>query len=149
MEVGSRAYVGVEVCAVGVENFFLLAADTASVLFSQVANSPGARDGRCPAVTQYHAPAGAKFIALGMSAEIVVIVENENARVFPCALAEEVSRCQSTNASADDYEVVALTSIYRLSKRIRAFAIPQAMRKCKCAVMISTHPLARWRIIMR
>src|SRR5260370_35678849 len=84
-----------------------------------------------------------------MAAKIVVIVENQNARVFPCALAEEISSCQSADASADDYQVIFLAGICRFSKGIRAFAVSQPMRDRDCSVMIAATSLPRRRLIIR
>ncbi len=84
-----------------------------------------------------------------MAAKIVVIVENQNARVFPCALAEEICGRQSADASADDDEVVILAGTYRISERIRAFAVPQAMGKGECSVVIAAHSHARRRVVVR
>ena len=78
-----------------------------------------------------------------------MIVENQNPRVFPCALAEEIGGCQSADPAADDYEVVALVGICRIAEGIRALAVAQAMGKGECSVVIAAHSLARRRIIVR
>ena len=90
-----------------------------------------------------------KFVALGMAAEVVVIIENQNPRVFPCALAEEIGGCQPADPAADDYEVVALAGICRIAEGIRALAVAQAMGKGECSVMIAAHSHARGRVIIR
>ena len=117
--------------------------------FCNIAIFPRTLDGLRTAVTQHHAPAGAKFVALGVAAKIVVIVENQNACVFPRALAEEIGGCQPADASANDDEVVTLIGIYRLSEGVRTFAVPQAMGKSKCSVVIAAHAHARGRVIVR
>src|SRR4029077_40416 len=82
-------------------------------------------------------------------AKIVVIVENQNSRVFPRALAEKISGRQSADASADDHEVVTLAGICRIAEGIRAFAVAQSMGKRECSVVIAAHSLTRRRIIVR
>ena len=63
-------------------------------------------DGHSAAVSEEGAVADAEFVALGVAAEVVVIVEEEDAGLFAGALAIEVGGCETADAGADDDEIV-------------------------------------------
>ncbi len=149
IEEGRRPHLRIEFLIVGLIKPFGPYPDFGDQCFCNVAVLSGTFDGLRPAVAQHHASAGAKFIALGVAAKIIVIVEDQNPRALPGALAEKIGGCQSANASANDRKIVFLARAHSIPEGIRAFAVPQAMRKRECSVVITAYSRARGRIIIR
>ena len=58
--------------------------------------------------------ARAEFVALGVSAEVIVVLENQDARFVAGGLAEIVRRGQSAEASADDDQIVGFACVHGL-----------------------------------
>ena len=85
----------------------------------------GALDRLRAAVAEHHAVAGGELVALGVSAEVVVIVEDEDARLVAGLLAIEIGRRQSADAASDDDEVVALGGFGRLGGGVPESVIAQ------------------------
>ena len=69
-----------------------------------------------------------ELVALGVSAEVVVIVEDEDACFCACCLAIEVRRCQAADAAADNNQIVGLAGVDRLASLVPKRAVAQAMR---------------------
>ena len=61
-------------------------------------------DGQQPAVVT-------KLVAFGVPAEIVVIVENQHARVASGVLEEVVGRAQSADAAAHHHQIIGLVGV--------------------------------------
>ena len=97
-------------------------------------------DGQQPAVV-------AEFIALGVAAEIVVIVEDQHARAAPGAFQEIVGRAQAADAAADDHQVIGLVEA-RGGRQIHATAVAQLMRHFERSGMVAAHSGQRRRIII-
>src|SRR5258705_9479101 len=69
-------------------------------------------------IAKQHSAARLKLVALGMSAEIVVIVENENAAFLARLLLIKIGRGKAANAAPDDHQVVDFIGLARNSIRI-------------------------------
>src|ERR1700741_5013936 len=102
-----------------------------------------------PAVAQYSAAIHLKFVALGVPAKIVVVVENENLCVCPSLLAEAVSRRQATDSAPYHNQIVALTRVGGFAECVWALAIPHAVGDGKASIVISAHASFRWRVVLR
>jgi len=139
----------IEVLVVGFVERFRLDADLVKQGFGDIAILVGTFDGLRSTVAQQHPPAGAKFVAFGMAAEIVMIVQDENARTFPCASAKEISGRETAEAAADNDEVIVLAGGGRIAERIRAFAVAQTVGEGEGAIVISAHAQLRGRIVVR
>ena len=87
-----------------------------------------------------------KFVALGVSAEIVVIVEDQDAGIGAGALAIQIGRGEAAQAAAHDDEVIALPHVLGAGE---ALAIPQGMSALERAGMLAAHAGAHRRIAVR
>src|ERR1700741_4287482 len=83
-----------------------------------------------------------------MAAEIVVIVENQNADTFAGILAIEIRGGQPADARTYDDKIVVLARLDRITEGIRTLAIAHAVRKGESAVMISAYAGARGRVVI-
>ena len=70
------------------------------------------------AESQNRAAARAKFVALGVPAEIIVVLENQDARFVARGLAEIVRRGQSAEPSADDDQIVGFARVHGLGSTV-------------------------------
>jgi hypothetical protein len=102
-----------------------------------VAVLAGTFDGLRSAVTQQRSFSGAEFVALGMTTEIVVIVQDENASVFVRAFAIEIGGREPADSAAHNDEVMFLASVGRIAERVRIFAVAQAVGKGEASIVIS------------
>src|SRR5437773_709796 len=84
-------------------------------------------DGKGPAKAQHRPRAGAKLVALGVPAEVVVVVENQYAGFWSSRFAEEVSRRESADASAHNYKIVLLVGVDGRSGVVPEGAVTQAV----------------------
>src|SRR6267142_4018618 len=92
----------------------------------------GARNGLRPAVTNQFFPAACKFVALGMPAKIVMVVQNQNACALSCQLPEEISRRQTADSATYNDQVV----IFFLFFCMRPFlAVAEGMSRFPRAVV--------------
>ncbi len=80
-----------------------------------------------------------KLVALGVSAEVVVVVDHQHTRFFACALAEKVCRRQAADSASDHDQVVGFTGRLRRAVGIPCLAIAQAVRISKCSIVIAAH----------
>src|SRR5579871_2332833 len=108
-----------------------------------------ALDRKCSAKPQAKSITDVEFVALGMPTEIVVVVENQDARFLACCFAIEVRRGESADPSADNDQIVALTGINRRARRIPESAVPQCVRRIKRSWMTAAHSSQDRRIIGR
>ena len=90
-----------------------------------------ALDGKCSAKAQHGPLAGVELVALGVSAKVVVIVEDENARLRPGSLAEEMGGGEAADAPTDDDQVIVLACVDRRSCLIPESSVAQAMSGIK------------------
>ena len=71
------------------------------------------------------AVARAKFVALGVPAEVIVVVENQDARLVASGLAEKMRRGESADASADNHQIVGLASVHGLGSIVPEGAVAE------------------------
>ena len=64
-----------------------------------------------PAVSDHQSRSDLKFISLGVAAEIVVIVEYQDARVIPHSLAIEVGCGEATEPAPNDDQIVGIACL--------------------------------------
>ncbi len=72
-----------------------------------------------------------KLIALGVSAEVVVIVENQDARLGSRSLAKEMRRRESADAAPHHHQIVGLSGVNRGPGLGPESAVAQAVRHFK------------------
>src|SRR5207302_10270042 len=103
-------------------------------------------DGEGSAKTKAKGIAYAKLIALGMTAEIIVIVENQDSSVGIC-FTKEMSGCKSADTASHDDQVVGFLGIFWFSGGIPERAIAQTVRGLKRSRMTSPHARKSRRIV--
>jgi hypothetical protein len=79
-----------------------------------------------------------KFVAFGMAAEIVVIVENENFRVG-LGLAVEIRGAQAADAAAHHHQIEFLAGVGQMRGAVPEIAVAQFMRRFERAGMAAAH----------
>ena len=92
--------------------------------------------------------ADAEFVALGVSAEVVVVFEDEDARVRAGVLAIEMRGGEAADAAADDDEVVGFAGVLRRAGRFPERAVAQAVRGVERAGMAAAQAGERGRIVV-
>jgi hypothetical protein len=90
-----------------------------------------------------------EFVALGVPAEVVVIVEDEDPRVLSGLLSVKVCGGQTADAAANNDEIIILPGVNGVSEGTCAFAVAQAMSKGERTVMIPADAHLRRRIVVR
>ncbi len=76
----------------------------------------GALDREGASKTQAERAVHAEFVALGMSAEIIVIIENKDTGLVADRLAIEVGCCETADTAPDDDQIVSFASIFGLAR---------------------------------
>ena len=84
---------------------------------------PRAFNGIRAAESQNRAAAGAEFVALGVSAEVIVVLKNQDARLVARSLAEIVRRGEAADASAHDHQVVGFARVHGLGSVVPEGAV--------------------------
>src|SRR5271170_7132852 len=84
-----------------------------------------------------------------MSAEVVMIVEDENARLLSRRLAVEMSRRQTTDAAADHDQVVTLARVFGLAGRVPECTVTQIVGRVEGSGMAATKSGERRWIVVR
>src|SRR5262249_1302608 len=90
--------------------------------------------------------AEAKLIAFGVTAEVIVVVENEDVRFWPGVLAVEVGGGKSADSSSDDDEIVGF--LIR-SGIVPMLAIAEGVRYLPRTVVASAETRFCRRVIVR
>ncbi len=88
----------------------------------------------------------AELVALGVAAEIVVVVEDEDFRLAADVLQIVVRGCEAAHAGADDDEVVGLAGVGG-GGDVDGPAIAQRVRNLERSDVIAAHPRQRRRIV--
>ena len=83
--------------------------------------------------------AGFELVALGVAAEVVVVVQNQDASLASCRLAIKIRGGKSADAASDNHQVVGLASFFRSAKLVPRFAVTQCMRKRVGSLVIAAH----------
>ena len=89
----------------------------------------GALDGECSAETQAERVVHAELVALGVSAKVVVIVEDQDAGFAAGGLAIEVRRGKTADAAADDDQIVGFAGVFGLARGIPERAVAQGCER--------------------
>ncbi len=105
------------------------------------------RDAGGPAVGDEQASARAELVPLGMSAEVVVVVENEDLRRRARPRAVEVRRRQSADAAAHHDEIVGFARVLRRAGVAPEITVAQRMRHVERSVVAAAHAGQRRRIV--
>ena len=108
----------------------------------------GAVDVERAAVDQLHAAVHVELVALGVAAEIVVVLDDQDLRTGPRG-AIEIRRRQPADAAAHDDEVVALVRVDQRCRLGPEIAVAHFMRRLERAGMAAAHAKPRRRIIVR
>src|SRR6202034_638963 len=82
----------------------------------------------------------AQLVALGVTAEVVVVVEHQDLRVCAVKLAEEVRRRQPADAAADDRQIVVLVEVGQRAGGVPSGSIAQRMGDLEGSGMVAAHP---------
>ena len=95
-----------------------------------------------------HAPADMKFVTLGVTAEIVMVLNDENFRlgILP---AVEIRRRQAADAAAHHDEIVTLVRGIHFWRLCPEIAVAQFMRAFERAGMAAAHAQSRGWIVIR
>lgn len=83
-----------------------------------------------------------------MSAEIVMIVEDENTCLRPRDFPVEVRRGEPADSTTDDNEIIRLSRCYRFASRVPESTVAQSMGRVKRTRMASTQSGKRRRIVI-
>ncbi len=105
--------------------------------------APGCRSTACRRSRGYVRPPCAELVALRVAAEVVVVVEDQDARRGPARCGRRRRR-QAADAAADHHQVVALAG--RGAVELEP-AVPQAMRGLEGAVVAAAQPDQRRRVV--
>jgi hypothetical protein len=97
------------------------------------------------AVTDDQAAIEHEFVALGVAAKIVVVVEDEDAGLRPMRAAIEPGRGKPADTAADHHQIVPLLGRPVRDRKCRAVA-NEGMRGLERAGVLSAQPLQQWRI---
>jgi len=90
---------------------------------------------------------GAKFVAFGMPTEVVVIVQDQDARGGAGARAIEVGRRQTTDAASHDDQIIGLPRIDGLARAFPKSTVAQRVRYLKRSGMTAAHTGERRRVV--
>jgi hypothetical protein len=106
----------------------------------------GAVDLQRAAVHQHHMAADMEFVALGMAAEIVVVLQDQDARLGP-GLAVEIGRGETGNAAAHHDQIELLVRVVQGGGAVPEIAVAQLVRRFEGAGMAAAHAQSGGRII--
>src|SRR4029077_7042803 len=79
-----------------------------------------------------------KFVSFRMTAEVIVILENEYSGGFSGSLAEKMSRGEAADSRADNHQVIGLFCVDRRRCCFPERPVPQAMRRLEGTRMTSS-----------
>ena len=102
---------------------------------------------RAAVAQQKFAVGGGELVALGMAAEIIVIVENEDARVFALLLAVEIGRRQAADASTHHNEVIRVARFANRPRLVPKILVANGMHDFERTIMLATQARQRRGII--
>src|SRR5215469_8542598 len=96
-------------------------------------------DSNGSAVGQQHSPVEVEFVALSVSAKIVVIVENQNAGGRSGMLPVEIGRGKAADPATDNDQVILFSGLHGLACFFPEAAVAQGMRYFKRTGMAASH----------
>lgn len=101
------------------------------------------------AVAEQHAVRNPELVALGVTAKIVMVVQNEDAGPRPRVLAIEMSGSQPADSATHDHQVVGFPRLCHRPVGIPGLSVPEAMGVGEAAFVIPTQSRASGRVIVR
>ena len=107
----------------------------------------GRLDVERPTVQRQRPSVVLKLVALGVSAKVVVVVEDEHPGVPTDVFDKEVSRGEPADTATDDHEVVSLTGVGR-AREVPSPLIAELVSDLERAVVTSAHAGARRRVVV-
>ena len=99
------------------------------------------------AVAEQQLSADAELVARGVTAEVVVVVEEQDTRVVARLLAEEVRRGEPADAAAHHDQIIRLTRVSDGAGLLPKRAVPQRVRQLPRAVVAAAHAREGRRIV--
>ena len=84
-----------------------------------------------------------------MSAEVVVVVKDQDSGIVPGALAIKMRRGKSADACADHDQVISLAGRFGIGRGRLKFVVTKFVREGEGAIMVSPHPHQRRGIVVR
>ena len=98
------------------------------------------------AVAEQHAVVGAEFVALGVAAEVVMVVDQQNALLLAFQLLPETGSRQPADAGADHHQIELFNGGH--AAEIKGFTVaPQLVRMLERARMVTPQPGQRRRVV--
>src|ERR1035437_463520 len=88
-----------------------------------------------------------KLVPLGMPAEIIVIVKDQNAGCRPGLLTIEIRRRQAADAPTHYHQIVFLARLHRLACGFPERAVTQCVGDFESAGVTAAHSCAGWRVV--
>ena len=82
---------------------------------------------KVPPKPRRNALSDVKLVALGVAAEIIVVFENKDACIVSRGFLVEVRCRQSADAATNDDQIVSLSGIFGLARRVPERAIAQGV----------------------
>ncbi|CCJ98084.1 hypothetical protein BN130_618 [Cronobacter malonaticus 507] len=100
------------------------------------------------AVAEHGFPVDVKFVALGVTAKIVMVIEQQNALLLSAQLLPETGGGKAADARADNHQIILL--LHRNAGRVEPLIFtPQRVRLLERAGMVTAKARQRRRIIER
>src|ERR1019366_790733 len=89
------------------------------------------------AESQNRTTARAKFVALGVPAEVIMVLKNQDARLVARSLAEIMRRGQSADASSHDHQIIGFASVHGLGSVLPESTVAESVHAFERPRMIS------------
>src|ERR1700686_3763723 len=99
----------------------------------------GTLDRKRAAETQAEGIVYAELVALGVSAKVVVVVEDEDTSLAAGRLAVKMRGRETADAAADDDQVIDFAGVFRLARGFPEHAVAQAVSRVKRTRMAAPH----------
>ena len=106
-------------------------------------------NGKSSAKPDQHIAGLMKFVALGVSAEVVVIIQDQNAGVCLALLAIKVGSGESADSASHNHQVVFFACVRWGSGMLPEVAIANGVRCFVYLVMVAAHTVQSRRVIAR
>ena len=108
-----------------------------------------ALDRVCAAIAEQKCSVDIELVALGMAAEIIVVFENEHARLFTCGLMEKSRRRKPADTPSNHDQIISFSCVDGLAGVSPEAAVAQAMRNLIRSIVAAAHAMKCGRIIAR
>src|SRR5690242_19879070 len=101
----------------------------------------------CTAIAEQQPSVYTELVARRVATEVVVVVEEQDARRIARLLTEEVRRGKPTDAAAHHDQIVRLTRVGDGTGLLPKCAVAQRVCHLPRAVVAAAHARERWRIV--